>query len=270
MKGDRERCLAAGMDAYVSKPIDPGALLAALLQCIKPGERKAAETLPTQTDVRIQPEPDRPGPAGLPGIDRIAGLRRVAGNETLYHKLLLDFHRDYATSADRIRGAISESRLTDAERLAHTLKGVAGSIGAMDLHRATEDLDFALRLNDLEKAAVFLADAEQKLSLVIRGLEPLARQAAAATAQASRARSGDVVDRHALATSLRALADLIRKNNPEAENVLEQVRAALEGSHVEAVDRIAQALDGFDFRGAMKALAALADAEGIPVGSGEC
>jgi CheY-like chemotaxis protein len=270
MKGDRERCLSAGMDAYVSKPIDPGALVAVLLQCIKPGERNGAETLPTQTHVRIQREPDRPGPAGLPGIDRIAGLRRVAGNETLYHKLLLDFHRDFATSADRIRAAISENRLTDAERLAHTLKGVAGSIGAMDLHRATEELDTALRPNNLENAAVSLADAELELSLVIRGLEPLARQAAAVSAQASRAGSGDVVDRHALATSLRALADLIRKNNPDAENVLEQVRAVVEGSHVEAVDRIAQALDGFDFRGAMKALAALADSEDIQVGSGEC
>jgi HPt (histidine-containing phosphotransfer) domain-containing protein len=255
------------MDAYVSKPIDPGALLAVLLQCIKPGERKAAETLPTQTDVTIQPEPDRPGRTGLPGIDRIVGLRRVAGNETLYHKLLLDFHRDYATSADRIRAAISENRLTDAERLAHTLKGVAGSIGAMDLHRATEELDSALRLNDLDKAAVLLADAEQKLSVVIRGLEPLARQAASAHDQASRTESGDVVDRHALETSLRALADLIRKNNPDAENVLEQVRAVLEGSNTEAVDRIAQALDGFDFRGAMKALATVADAEGVPIGS---
>src|SRR5215471_15495073 len=270
MKGDRERCLTAGMDAYVSKPIDPGALLAALLQCIKPGERKAAETLPTQTDVRIQPEPDRPGPAGLPGIDRVAGLRPVAGNETLYHKLLLDFHRDYATSADRIRAAISENRLTDAERLAHTLKGVAGSIGAMDLHRATEELDSALRPNDLEKAAVLLADVEQELSLVIRGLEPLARQAAAAPAQASRPGSGDIVDRQALETSLAVLAGLVRKNNPDAENVLEHVRAALKGSHAEAVDRIAEALDGFDFRGAMKALAALADTEGISVGSGEC
>jgi two-component system sensor histidine kinase/response regulator len=270
MKGDRERCLSAGMDAYVSKPIDPGALLAALLQCIKPGERKAAETLPTPPDVRIPPEPGRPDPAGLPGIDRTAGLRRVAGNETLYHKLLLDFHRDYAASAGRIRAAISENRLTDAERLAHTLKGVAGSIGAIDLQRATEELDSALRLNDLETTAVLLADAEQELSLVIRGLEPLARQASTAPAQASRAASQGVVDRHALATSLSALADLIRKNNPDAESVLEQVRAALEGSRFEAVDRIAGALDVFDFRGAMKALAALADAEGIPVGSGEC
>src|SRR5262249_6206437 len=160
---------------------------------------------------------------------------------TLYDKLLLDFRRDYATSADRIRAAISENRLTDAERLAHTLKGVAGSIGAIDLHRATEELDSALRLNDLENAAVLLAGAEQELSLVSRGLEPLARQAAAAPAQTSRAGSGDVADRQALATSLRVLADLVRKNNPDAEKVLEQVRAALGGSHTEAVDRVTQA-----------------------------
>jgi signal transduction histidine kinase/CheY-like chemotaxis protein/HPt (histidine-containing phosphotransfer) domain-containing protein len=267
MKGDRERCLTAGMDAYVSKPIEPGALLAVLLQCIKPGMRQATATLPAQTAARMQTEPGRPGSAGLPGIDSIVGLRRVAGNETLYHKLLLDFHRDYAASADCIRAALSEERFTDAERLAHTLKGVAGSIGAMDLHRATGELDSALRLNELDKAPVLLADAEQELSLIIRGLEPLARQAAAAPAKASRAGSGDVVDRHALATSLRALADLVRKNNPEAENALEQVRAALKGSHTDDVDRVAQALDVFDFRGAMKALNALAKAEGVPVGS---
>ena len=75
------------------------------------------------------------------------------------------------------------------------------------------------------------------------------------------------MDRHALATSLRALADLVRKNNPEAENVLEHVRAALKGSHTEAVNCVAQALDVFDFRGAMKALTALAEAEGVPIGS---
>jgi CheY-like chemotaxis protein len=216
MAGDREQSLKAGMNDHVTKPIDPGALFAVLLRWIKPGERKAAQTPPTQPSMRIQPEPDRPGPAGLPGIDRLAGLRRVAGNETLYQKLLLDFHRDYATSVDPIRAAISENRLADAKRLAHTLKGVAGNIGAMDLHQAVEELDSALQVSDLEKAAVPLAEVEQELSVVIRGLEPLARQDEAAPDQASRPGSGDVVDRHAIGTSLRALADLIRKNNPEA------------------------------------------------------
>jgi two-component system sensor histidine kinase/response regulator len=255
------------MDAYVSKPIDPGALFAELLRWIKPGERNAAESLQSDPFVGIQPESDQPSLTGLSGIDRITGLRCVAGNETLYHKLLLDFHRDYATSVDRIRAAISENQLADAECLVHTLKGVSGAIGAGDLHRATNELDSALRVNDLDKAGVLLADVEQKLSVVIRGLEPLARQGAAAHDQASRTGSGGVVDRHALETSLRALADLVRKNNPDAEHALEDVRAALKGSHTEAVDRVAQALDVFDFRGAMKALTALAKAEGVPIGS---
>jgi hypothetical protein len=138
----------------------------------------------------------------------------------------------------------------------------------MDLYGAVEALDSALRVNDLKKAAMLLVEVERALSVVIRGLEPLARQAAAAPAQASGAGSEDVVDRHAIETSLRTLADLVRKNNPDAEKVLDHVRAALKGSRAEAVERIAQALDVFDFRGAMKALTALADAEGISVGSG--
>ena len=206
----------------------------------------------------------------MPGIDRATGLRRVAGNEALYGKLLLDFHRDYATSIDRIRAAIGEDRLTDAERQVHTLKGVAGNIGAMDLHRAAQELDSALRVGDLEKAGSLLPDVERELSVVIKGLEPLAEQAAAARAEAeaSGAGPGGAVDRPALETALRALADLVRKNDPEAEGALEHVRGALKGSRAKEVERIAQALDLFDFRGAAKALTALAEAEGIPVGSG--
>jgi CheY-like chemotaxis protein len=266
MKGDRERCLAAGMDGYLSKPIEPNALFAELLRWLKPGAQKSALALQSSSDVGIQPPSDQLGLAKLSGIDHIAGLRRVAGNETLYFKLLHNFHRDYATSASRIRGAISENRLPDAQRLVHTLKAVSGSIGAVNLHRATEELDSALRVNDLEEAAVLLPEVEHELSVVIGGLEPLARQAATVQDQASRIVSNEIVDRPALEKSLRALADLVRKNNPDAENLLEHVRAALKGSRAEGVDSLAKALDVFDFREALKALAALADAEGIPLG----
>jgi hypothetical protein len=76
------------------------------------------------------------------------------------------------------------------------------------------------------------------------------------------------VDRPALETALRSLADLVRKNDPEAEGALEHVRGVLKGARGKEVERIAQALDMFDFRGATKALTALADAEGIPIGPG--
>jgi CheY-like chemotaxis protein len=269
MSGDRERSLAVGMNDHVTKPIDPSALFAVLRRWVRPGEREAVtRTPPSQPGATTRREAAPPRIEGLPGIDSATGLRRVAGNEALYRKLLLDFHRDYASSIDRMRAAIRAELLTDAERQAHTLKGVAGNIGAMELHRTAQELDSALRLGDLGKAGSLLPEVERQLSLVIQGLEPLAEQAAAAraNAEASGTGSASAVDRAALETAIRALADRVRKNDPEAEGALEHVRGALKGSRTKEVERIAQALDLFDFRGAAKALTALAEAERIPVG----
>jgi signal transduction histidine kinase/CheY-like chemotaxis protein len=271
MAGDREQSLQAGMNDHVTKPIDPDALFAVLLRWIRPSEQTAA-TRPPPTQPPATRRETRPPPAErLPGIDRATGLSRVAGNEALYSKLLLDFHRDYATSADRIRAAIAEGRLADADRLVHTLKGVAGNIGAVDLHRAAQELDSALRLGDREKAESLLTDVGGELSRVINGLAPLADRAAAARAaqESSEAPPGAAVDRPALETAFRALADFIRKNDLEAEGALEQLRGTLRGSRARELARIAGALDEFDFRAAAKALAALAEAEGVRIGSGD-
>ncbi|MFO0875983.1 MAG: PAS domain S-box protein [Gemmataceae bacterium] len=270
MAGDREQSLRAGMNDHVTKPIDPDALFAVLLQWVRPGKREAV----THTPPAVQKESVRRESAvhpvkALPGIDRATGLKRVVGNEALYDKLLIDFYRNYADSIDRVRAALEESRLEDAERQVHTLKGVAGNIGAMELHQAAQELDSALRQGDLKKAGLHLPRVERELALVINGLKPLAEQAATASANES-PKSGPeaTVDRDALEKSLRELANLIRKSDPEAEGALEHVRTALKGSRAKEVERIAQALDNFDFRGAARALAALAEVEGISIGSG--
>jgi two-component system sensor histidine kinase/response regulator len=270
MSGDRERSLAVGMNDHVTKPIDPDGLFAVLLRWMRPGQPEAVATPPVSRPEATRRDVALARAEGLPGIDRATGLRRVAGNEALYGKLLLDFHREYAGSTDRIRAAIGEGRLTDAERQVHTLKGVAGNIGAMELHRRAQELDSALCLGEGGQAGSLLTEVERELSRVIEGLEPLAAQAAATRAgtEASGAGSGGTVDRAALETALRALADFVRRNDPEAEGALEQVRGALNGSRSREEERIAQALDLFDFRGAAKALTALAEAEGIALGSG--
>ncbi|MHB8956727.1 MAG: response regulator [Pirellulaceae bacterium] len=277
MSGDREQSLKAGMNDHVNKPIDPDALFTVLLRWIRPGERKAAiGTSPSRPHLAASYEAAQPFAGALPGIDRATGLMRVAGNEALYHKLLLDFHRNYADTVDRVRTALAESQSTDAERLVHTLKGVAGNIGAMDLHRAVEELDSALRLSDFVKAATLLPDVECELSKVIKGLEPLAQRAKAerteaevTEAEVTEAGSTIIADRPAIETALRELGELVRKSDPEAEMALERLRGALQGLHGKELERIAQALDLFDFRAAAKALAALAEAEGIPLESGD-
>ena len=269
MAGDRELSLNAGMNDHVNKPIDPDALFAVLLRWIRPGEREAVmRNSGPQPDASTRPESIPPCAEALPGIDCATGLRRVAGNEALYRKLLLDFHRDYAVSIDRVRAAIAESRLVDAKRLVHTLKGVSGNIGAMGLHRVTEELDSALRLGNLETARTLLPDVGRELSLVIGGLEGLAQHAQAERTEPAEPPSVSVVDRPALETSLRELAELVRKNDPEAEDALERLRGVLQGTRPKEVERIAQALDLFDFRAAAQALTTLAETERIPLRSG--
>jgi CheY-like chemotaxis protein len=270
MAGDREQSLAAGMDDHVTKPIDPDALFAVLLRWIKPGKREAVAARPEAPSTPPPPSPVAcDGDDDWPGVDRIAGLRRLAGNEALYRKLLVGFHRDYASGAAPLRAAIDEGRADDAGRWLHTLKGVAGNIGAMDLHRAAQELESAMRVGDEARSAGLLPGLERELSRIVEGLGPLAREAeeARAEAEASGGPADGAVDRDALESSIRELSRLVRSNNPDAEAALEGVRAALNGARGKEVEGVAQALDMFDFRGAEKALADLATVEGVPLGT---
>ncbi len=110
-----------------------------------------------------------------------------------------------------------------------------------------------------------IEQVERELLVVIRGLGSLVEQAAAEP-DGVVAGSEGVVDRSALETGVRVLAERIRKNDPEAEVDLEKVRKALAGTRASEMQRIARALDVFDFRGAAQALGALAEVEGIRIG----
>ena len=140
MAGDRERSLAAGMNDHVTKPIDPDALFEALLRWLPRGGLRAPAAAPAAPPPGgSPPRPGRARGAGLaaddplatvPGLDAADGLRRVLGKREAYVGLLRTFASGQAGAPDAIRAALAEGRRADAERAAHTLKGVAGSIGA--------------------------------------------------------------------------------------------------------------------------------------------
>ncbi|MET3130912.1 two-component system sensor histidine kinase/response regulator [Oxalobacteraceae bacterium GrIS 1.11] len=129
MQGDRERCLAAGMRDFISKPIEPDALWAVLMRWIAP--RAAA--------------PERPFPAAIAGLDMERGLRRVLGKKELYLTMLDTFLRGQRDIVAAIGQALEEADWAGAERLAHTHKGLAGNLCAAALERAAAALERALR-----------------------------------------------------------------------------------------------------------------------------
>jgi signal transduction histidine kinase/CheY-like chemotaxis protein len=136
---ERERCIDAGMNDHVSKPIDPAVLFATLLRWAKPQPKQTIE--PQATPVRTADEIVLPEIAGINVTD---GLRRVAGNMRLYRDLLMQFATK-SDAASEIAAALKSGDTRLAERLAHTVKGVAGNIGITEVHSAAQRLEKAIR-----------------------------------------------------------------------------------------------------------------------------
>jgi HPt (histidine-containing phosphotransfer) domain-containing protein len=92
----------------------------------------------------------------LPGISVKSGLIKAGGNRKLYRKLLSKFRRNHAEVDNDIKNALDKDDPDTATRLAHTIKGVAGNIGARNLYLAATDLEAALRQKQIGNIAGLL------------------------------------------------------------------------------------------------------------------
>ncbi|SEG13603.1 response regulator [Thauera chlorobenzoica] len=140
---DRQRCFEAGMNDFVTKPIDPDQLWTALLRWL-PGRRSAANAPPS-----AKASPPLPA-AGLldhpvAGLDPALGLERCLGQAGLYRELLEQFIRQQRGSAEQLRRALEDGDHHSVRHLAHTLKGVAANLGAVGLEQRAAALEQSLR-----------------------------------------------------------------------------------------------------------------------------
>ena len=138
MSGDREKSLAAGMNDHVTKPLDTVELFSALARWIKPRPGLGGEPAPGPTARADGDGPDLPD---LPEIDVELGLRRIGGNKSLYIDLLEKFRDDYQDAAERMEDLLAGGQKQEARRLAHTIKGVAGNIGAIQVQSAAAEVE---------------------------------------------------------------------------------------------------------------------------------
>ena len=167
MSGDREKSLAVGMQEHVTKPINPPELFNALVSWIRPGKRNTAAMPPKPT-----PKPPQSSlPDSLPGINMKLGLGRINNNTRLYTDLLLRVKSDYADAAGDIQTLLDKKKTDDAQRLAHSIKGVAGNLGALSLQDAALKVESfitqGLRVDDA------LAGFKKEMTIVQGGLKAI-------------------------------------------------------------------------------------------------
>jgi predicted ATPase/signal transduction histidine kinase/DNA-binding response OmpR family regulator/HPt (histidine-containing phosphotransfer) domain-containing protein/predicted Ser/Thr protein kinase len=233
LAGDREKAIAVGMNDHIAKPIDVAEMFKVLTQWVQvPPGRHIEAPMPISESLRGDGLPD------LPGVDIRVGLQRCGSNPKLYRKLLVDFARDHGNIVERIRDA-TDNKV--AEREAHTLKGVAGNLGATRLAALAEPVETCFRTGegDLES---FLLPTEAELEKVLRGLQELSVESHVQVA--SKAVDIDPEKVRALCQELRGL---LEDYDGVAADVVGHLEEALGGRHADQLQRLARAVDDFDF-----------------------
>ena len=164
MDAERLNCMDAGMNGFLTKPIEPQKLISMVAQW------RPKHCTDTTGPVELINPPASTAFPQLPGIDVEIGLNFMLNRPALYERILRDFHARFSGETDRILAALAANETTEASRRTHSLKGLSATIGATKLNGLTKGLEDAIQnsKSDIDRS---LTDVETELSLVLESIQ---------------------------------------------------------------------------------------------------
>ena len=268
MAVDRERCMAAGMNDHIAKPIDPGILARKLVQWVRPAEqwhaphgnrgedgaasvalssRNAVEALPAALNAVV-------------GLNPSLGLRQAGGRVSLYLRVLDRFLLAPQELLQPLQRALQELRWADAQRMAHTLKGVSAQAGAMEVHDLAAQLEAALQpaTASAQSHTAAVQALAHALGAVLDSLTVALGAGSLNAAEAAAPSAGVSVDLQAWPAAREQWLALLRTDDLEAQHWLEAHEPLAKAALGSGFKPVAAAVRDFDFAEALRLVEAAA------------
>ena len=246
MAEERQSCLDAGFNEHVAKPIDPEVLFAVLVSQLENKTPARGAYNPKENTQQAKAGAEDTETAllqNLTTIDTHAGLKRVMGNEKLYLKLLHDFEKNLPAVQTALQQAINQQAWDTARKEAHSIKGVAGNVGANAIFQTAQSVEKNIKMDKFEQAEAALPELITALTTTQHDLAQLQDKPLAAPASTSQ----DARDAEELSAVIQELDQLLSQFDMQAMQYIEKHRPLLESALQETYADVAAAVNNLEF-----------------------
>ena len=244
MTGVRDSVLESGMNDYVTKPINPVDLWSALINWIKPANRMLPDNFTKKTEQDV----DNFSIPEIEDLDIKSGLARVGGNKKLYMDLLRQFRDHYADMIDELKASLMKNDRITAQRIVHTVKGVAGNIGAQLIQSEAADLELAILEKRESKIQIEILN-----KVLIDFIEELNRMDLNLIKLDEKTSSKVEIDSETLKTHIENLHIILKKRNPKpALEILESLNSYILPEHLHTdIEKLSESIKQYKFKEAL-------------------
>ncbi|MEO5363936.1 MAG: ATP-binding protein [Magnetococcus sp. DMHC-8] len=203
-------------------------------------------------------------PSAPASLDMATGLRQVDGNQALFDRLLRDFYRDYQHSVPHLQTLLADDDRPALQRLAHTLKGVAGTMGAIPLQQAARCLETALQEGRPE-IPLLVENLATPLTRLLHELAPLAHPVSPGPAAAVTTTGAVAMDMASLTPRFQELARLLRAGHSKCTTKVAELRAQMGDTAHLPLAEVASCIEEYEFEAALDCLSDWANRLHIPL-----
>jgi len=238
------------MNDHIAKPIKVEKLYEKLIQWLRPD---AVLNLSPGMQTSSDPVDSY---LFLDGVDVRNALNNMNGDQDLYLRVLEDSYKRFRDIAGQIQAELDGNNLDTAKRLAHTVKGVSGTMGANALHKKSLDLESAIANNETDRISKVTGSFSREVNRVMTALEIFFREKE--PQDSNEVKDGEeyeTIDIKRLKEVFQELACFIDEANPDALDLIGEIKSLLGSSGItDDVRKLEVQIDEYEFEDAAKTL----------------